>query len=369
MALVDVVGGLWMPMPHYYGGVLPAFGSVLLDAAADRVCMIFYAPKTGNISKIGFLTGTVPALNASSELLFSLQDISLTTGLPDDTDDQSATIVNGSIVANTMILSPALSADRAVTKGDLVGAVVKFKVGSFTAGDQVNIRYLNFVTTISGPFGTEYGAQNATGAYAKFSVGPAVLEIEYSDGSHAFTPGTQFPYSAIASDTYNNTSTPDEIGLQFQVPFECRLAGCWLSADLDGDININLYTASTKTTVFAQDKDVRAVTTHVTFTPLFTTPVILAAATTYVLAIEPSSATSIVLVNHSVRAAVALDQMPGGQTWQYATAKNPATTGDFTATTTKRPVMGLMFDQVSDGFGPTAIGGPIGGPIRTQGWP
>jgi hypothetical protein len=345
MALVDIPA-LWIPAPEAYP---TAYGVRLLDATTDRFAWIFAAPKAGNLQKIGFLTGSVPALNASSTLVFSLQDVTTTTGFPDDTDDQSVTIPNGSITANTMILG-TLGSTRTVAKGDYVAAVVKY--GSFTGGDQVNFNTL----AISGNnnLGSEYGANNLTGSYAKFNL-VVPFELEYDDGTRIFSPGTAYPWSALGSDVYNNTLTPDEVGLQFQVPMPCRLGGVFLFAAIAGDCNINLYTSASKTTLRSLDKDFNNGGTLSYMVP--TTAATLAANTTYVLSVEPTSAGNVTLRNISVRAAAVMDQMPGGQTWQYCTAKNPATTSDFTATTTKRALIGLMLDQLDDG---TATGGSGG---------
>lgn len=349
MALVDV-GGLWMPDIAYYSGTTaPGYTSNLLDASADRVAVVFYAPKTGNIRKLSFLTGTVPAIDAASTLVYALQNVSLTTGDPDGSDDETATIAAGTIAASTMLQSGNLSADRAVTKGDLVAAVVRY--GVFTAGDQVNIQTMAGLAGKIGPGSNgSYVTINLSGSYVKQNAAQPVIEIEYDDGTYAYSETLSQCWNALTNDVYNNTSTPDEIGLRFQVPFACRLAGLWASVDLDGDCNVNLYTAAGKTTMKSIDKEVRLGTGPGTIVwPEVVTPVVLAANTTYVLALEPSSATSLTLYSGTVRAAGVMGQMVGGTEWQYATAKNPATTADFSATTTKRPFMGLKLDQIDNG--------------------
>ena len=346
-----------MPTVYYTSGGAPVYGNQLLDAAADRVACVFYAPKAGDIRKLGFMVGAVTK-NATTTLVMSLQNVDLTTGNPDTTEDQTATIANADIVANTMVLSGNLSADRTVTAKELLAMVVRF--GTFVAGDLVNIQTQTHGTEGQGPVRAEYAVVNLTGSYSKITNGMAVVEIEYSDGTHAYMP-LQSPWAATSSDTFNNTSTPDEIGLQFQIPFPARLSACWLLGDMDGDFDLILYSASAKTTMKSVDKDVRSSLTAGVYEYHFATPVSLLANTTYVLALAPSSATSCLLRNVSVRAAVAWDQTCGGQTWRYATAKNPATTADFTATTTKRPVMGLVFDQVDDGVSAAGGGFVIGG--------
>lgn len=360
MALVTVPGGLYLPSINFYGGANPTWrvSESTLDAAADRVAFIFRAPKAGNIQKVGFRVGTV-VKGADTTLIYSLQTIDAASGNPDGTEDETATIAVGDIVSDTMILSGNLSAVRAVTLGEMICAVVRF--GVFNAGDSVPIGTLNEgVRQSDDYFG--YLAVNLTGAYGRATASIAAVEIVYDDGSYAWIPASE-PYSAVGTDAYNNTSTPDEIGLRFQIPFPATLAGCWLNIDADGDFNINFYTAAAKTALVAQDKDNRGGTSAMSSSLMFTTRTALAANTTYVLSVEPSSATNVTLSNVSVRAAAVMDQLVGGQAWQYATAKDPAVAGDFALTTTKRPVMGLIFSQVDDGV--SAGGGLIVHPGMT----
>lgn len=350
-----------MPSLDGHSGALAVTTPFLLDATADRVAAVFAAPKSGAIRKLGFLLGAV-TIGGTSTLIYSLQTVDATTGFPDDTDDETATILNAAIVANTMVVSGNLSADRTVTVGERIAAVVKF--GTFNASDTVEI-LASLQGTRAGINGTEYVASNSTGSYAKSLTTMPLLEIIYSDGSYAFCPALA-PWETFGTDTYNNGSTPDEIGLRFTVPAPMRLAGCWFNGDSDGDANFNLYDSGGKTTLLSGlDKDIRQTTAGMSRPVMFTTPAVLAAGTEYVLAVEPSTATSLSLRWATVRVAAAWDQTYGGQAWHYATAKNPATATNFTLTSTKRPLLGLIFDQVDDGA--SAGGGVIGGPNKRGG--
>ena len=355
MTLV-AAGPLYVPDINYFNAKFPTFTGTLLDAAADRFAAVFRAPKTGNLRKIEVRFGAVPVLT-TSDLTIGLQDVSLTTGDPDGTFDQSATIATGSIVANTTVKA-TLGADRAVTRGELLAVVVQF--GTFASGDSLNINWMQQGAS-GGPYYFSYVVVNSTGAYAKFNSAQACFSIEYDDGSYAFSPSL-LPVIVGSADAFNNTSTPDEIGLRFQVPMPCRIGGCHVNIDADGDFNIVLYTAAGRTVLASVDKDTRNVTGQAASPIWFTDEVTLAANTTYVLAVEPSSATSVILAFYDVSSAAVLDQLSGGQAFHYATAKNPSTTADFTMTTTRRPVMGLILTAVDDG---TGSGG--GGGIRLAG--
>lgn len=356
MTLV-AAGPLYVPNMYFWagsGGPSYTGVAVLLDAAADRAAAVFRAPKTGNIRKIEVRIGTVPVLTTST-LTVGLQDVSLTTGDPDGTFDQSATIATGSITANTTV-KVTLGSDRAVTRGDLMAVVVQF--GTFVALDQVNINSQLDWLTRSGPFQYGYPDNNTSGSYAKTTTNVSSFSIEYDDGSYAFIP-SMMPVLVNGAVSYNNSSTPDAIGLRFQVPFPCKIGGCFFGLDADGDFDVYLYTSSSKTLLLSSDKDVRAGVFSVVSPFMFTAEQTLAANTTYVLSIEPSSATDVELRYFDVSAAAVLDQLEGGQAFHYATAKNPATTADFTMTTTRRPVMGLIVTAVDDGVTPATSTAPM----------
>ena len=60
MAFQTIPGGLAIPVPPNSGTSSTTFGTpMLLNAASEEAAGVLYAPKTGTISKIGFLTGTV----------------------------------------------------------------------------------------------------------------------------------------------------------------------------------------------------------------------------------------------------------------------------------------------------------------------
>lgn len=345
MAYVAVPGAMFIPEPRWLSGIPAQSSAILLDAAADRVAWVFRAAKTGTAKKLELRFGTVPALNAASNLTIGIQPVDATTGDPTGTFTDSVTIANGSITANTTFQA-TLATGVSVTIGTLYAVVVQFN--TFNSGDQVNIRPGMTEGTRDGGIYSGYLTTNTTGSYAKVSATLPSVSIEYSDATYAFMPEC-WPVVVPSSVAFANSSTPDAIGLRWQLPFPHKINGAWVNIDADGDFDLILYDASTKTTVASVDKDNRALTTVNTGLITFSSEQTCAASTTYVLAVEPSSATNVTLSYVDVAAASRLDQLNGGQAFHYATAKNPATTADFAMTTTRRPVMGILVSAVDNG--------------------
>lgn len=356
MALVAVPGGLWIPDYQFWAGAASsAFVAALLDAAADRVGVVFRVPKTGNLSKIKVRIGTVPALGGTTTLTVGIQDVDLATGNPDDVFNQSATVPNASIVANTTV-TVTLGAVEAVTKGQLRAVVIQY--GTFNTGDQVNIN-----RTMSGStrqffhhFG--YAVENLAGTYTKVGNVPSI-SLEYDDGSYAYIPEC-YPVMVNGTVAFNSGSINEKIGLKFQVPFPCKIGGAWLGIDSDGDFDLIFYDAAGSTNLGSWDTDVRISAVGQTSGLLFNSEVTLVATTNYVLAVVPTSVTNVTLHFLDVAVAAELDQRPGGQNFHYAVANAPTTVTDFTATTTRVPMIGLLVTAVDDGVS-------AGGGIRLAG--
>jgi hypothetical protein len=187
-----------------------------------------------------------------------------------------------------------------------------------------------------------------------------ILALEYDDGSYSYIPFV-FPHIPGLVNV-NNTSTPDEIGLRFKLPFPARLSGCWLNLDADGDYNINVYDSDGATkicgTPLAIDKDLRLGTSGGFVWHRFTSTANLVKDTYYRIVFEPSSATNIQLYYFDFPSASAMDQTEGGQEFHYTAAKDPDAEGDWTQTLTRRPHMGLYMDAFDDGVGGGSSGEP-----------
>lgn len=363
MALQTVSGGLWIPNYEYFTGTgLPTIHTTLtIDANGELAAFVFRAPKTGTLAKVRIRFGTV-SIGANTDLLVSFQDVAVANGDPDGTADQYRVIPTAAIVTDTTVLSGLITSNgadggtkRSVTKGDLVACVIGYN--TFNASDSVIIGAIRYA---AGGSPTLYGFPDLyTASWSKQSQICNTVSVEYDDGTYAYAPGLWPAVSATGTVAYGNTATPDAIGLKFRFPGPVKIGGCWIGMDADGDFLVRLYTSSGVTTVATVDKDTRCAVGSMTGFLLFTAEQTLAANTDYVLAIEPSSATNDTLAYIDVAAAAELDQLGGGQNFHYATAKDPATTADFTATTTRRPMIGLLVTALDDGVQTGGGGLPI----------
>lgn len=352
MALVKV-RGVWTPARDLFVSAgLPTANATALDAAADRWSPVFRAPKAGTIDKIRIVLGAVTK-DATTELTASFQTVSLTDGNPSGTETYFRVIPNADIVANDFLLTGKITDDGTdtgaqwtVAMGDLLCASVR--ISTFVAADSVIINSINGFTRNFGIF-VGYLAENLTGAYAKAANRVPMITLFYSDGSVEEVEGC-FPPMKFGVVNYNNTTTPDEYGLRFSLPYPAKLTAGYSGMDMDGDVDFVLYAAAGLTNLGSFDKDVRGATVSSVGPFQFNAEQTIAANTAYLLALKPMSATNIALAYADVAAQVDWDAW-GGQELYGGSDKDPAVYGDFALTTTRRYLMGLKISALDDGAG------------------
>lgn len=340
------------------GGV--TYNSLLLDAAAEKAAWIIRAPKTGNLARVGFRTGTV---TTGDTMKVSFQDVSGATGDPDGVVDQFRTVAIADVDDNVWIRTSLITSDgtdggtkRAVTRGDVFAVVVEFN--AFVAGN-LNVAATLGVIVARGPWlGSPCYADHFTAAWAKVATGAPVLAIEYDDGTFAFIPGT-LPFLTVAVGAYASNSTPDEEALKFKLPASVSISGCWLfggPGGNSGDYDVVLYDSDGTTplrTVSIDANQVPSVSTGGVML-MFTSSVTLAADTFYRISMKPTTTNTVALYNatHSSAHGVAiLDQSSGGQNFHWSQRTDA---GAWTDDTLRRPFVGLVIDGIDDG---ASVGG------------
>lgn len=198
-----------------------ATGSSTINAAGMKHAVLMRVPKTGNLDRFEFAVGAAAQI-PSNGLKLSFQDPDLATGFPDGTQDQSVTVAAGALAANTWIVPGAFSASRAVTKGDYVCCVIEFV--TFVAGDSIG--FLRPDSRYDQGFPTEVKHNGTVWQKGTQSPGAVGFLLRYDDGSVEMVTN-QIHLTGASTLTYNNGSTPDEIGNLFTLPFTCRLTGGW----------------------------------------------------------------------------------------------------------------------------------------------
>lgn len=337
-------GGMFVGHPlgvAYFTGGSAYFGFTL-DADGEMFAAIFRIPKTGTLSKVHFRTGTT---TTGDDLKVSFQDVSATTGDPDGTADEFRVITIADGDDNAWKSTGIISSDgtdsgtkRSVTRGDLIA--INWEFDSFVAGN-LQLSILVGSGAVVPEFGYTYNDHKTTGSWAKHNNSLPLFALEYDDGTFAYIPGV-IPAKSADFVTYNNTDTPDEIGLLFQLPFKCKVGGAWMGGqDIDGDTDLVLYDSDGTTVLetVSLDKDIRAATSGIKSYVWFSNDHGLLADTNYRLVLKPTSATDMTYREWTVDAAAQLDQMEGGQKF-HRTERTDA--GSWTETTTKRPLMGLI---------------------------
>ncbi len=223
--------------------VLPTAGT--MDAAAEKVAMMGHvywhgapaAAKTMNsTSKIHFRTGTVTFANAGTTLRVGLQDVATGTGppiQPDGTFDVYVDLVGGGVGLTSaddndpVSVSLSTSGSKSVTHGDLIAVVFEMTA---RAG-------VDSVVLLGGPNGNGllgYSQMPLCSNYttswpnvAASAPAPMVM-LEASDGTLGVLMGGGY-YGPGSAYVYQASSTPDERGLIFQVPFRCTVNSIYLS--------------------------------------------------------------------------------------------------------------------------------------------
>ena len=333
MALQTIKGGLAIP-PYFK----ISLANMVIDAANEKAAGILRAPKTGIISKVGFLTATV---TTGATVDVRVETVNMSTGAPSGT--LFGTNTNASqIIQDTndnVGFTVSLTAGASVNKGDLLAIVI---VNPPTSFGNMQIRINTSVTA-----GQAYQAAYTT----VWSLGsnPMVTWLEYNDGSYASIIDVS-PFITENLQSINTGTTPDEIALKFKLPFPCRVTGAWFYSYSD-DYDIVLYDSdgSTILTSVSIDKDTFFTTTSLIlgYVP-FTGTAQLLKDTFYYLSYKPTTLANITVVTGDVPTAASMDSLPGGQNFHYAARVNA---GAWTATTTRRPCIGIIIDQCDDGVG------------------
>ena len=333
----------------------PAASNETLDANGEKYAFITQAGKSGEIAKILFRVG---AMTTTGNLDVRLETVDAANGDPSGAlkDVNSNATQNVLDSDDNTWFAVSLTASATVTKGDIIAAVL-------VADANFDGQILNWTNSIEGGFG--YQDEFLTGSWVKTSSRGGMIGLEYDDGSYEFCPGM---YPGVPSSlTFNNTSTPDHIGMIFQIPFPIRVTGISFILDTDGDVDIKLYDSDGTTVLetLSLDKDIRGSAGGTIQQFLFASTHLLAKDVNYRIVVEPTSATNVRIYFFDVNAVAVMDGFSGGQKFHYTTKKDAG----WTETITRRPFFSLLCDQFDDGAGGGAGGAPLlinGGLISTK---
>lgn len=207
------------PLVQGHGiGQASYFGGFALDASGEKLAMIFRAPKTGNIDRLGFRTRSI---TTAQTLKISLQGVNA-SGDPDGTIKASGNAygTQASPAANTFY-EVTLTSAAAVTIGDYLAIVIEF---DSTVGD-LEIAGGDMDTSTGSKWQFPY-IDHYTTSWAKNMQNRPLGVVRYDDSTYPFTG--IFPFKNTSELGYGSGDTPDELGNRFKLPFKARLSGLWL---------------------------------------------------------------------------------------------------------------------------------------------
>jgi hypothetical protein len=361
MAIQSIAGSVaLMQPPSSLAGAFTYGASLIIDAADEGVAFILRAPATGNISKLVWRTGTVTT-GCTVDVRLETVDTTVTPAIP--TGTLKAANSNGAqVVANAddnVLFTTALTAAASVTRGDLLAIVIKNPTASFgtlTIAGNADDASLDSVYSL---LNTGVSPAVSWGVNANGPICALCYDVAGTDTYYPIEGA--YPASLFNTSTISTSTTPDVVGLRFQLPFPASISGAWIAADVDGAYDLKLvstaYNQGAGTGVLATASVAagsrRSSASGIAFVN-FVTPYTIAAGTNYRLVIEPTSGTSLSVYDASVGSLAMLDCFPGGQNFHLTTAKDPTQDSDWTnynSGTFRRPFIGVRINGFDDATG------------------
>lgn len=343
---------LW-PEPLWRFAIGPGFTSDVIDATGEKIAWSgpvtwFDDATTKSIRFFETLLGAITKAGGSAWTA-SLQDVSLTAGpviQPDETQDQTVAIANADagFVTNGWYTSGNFSADRTVSKGQLLSLVIEYNGAGRLGTDVANFRSLNATAGSAQMRPINAGpALKTAGAWAQINRISNVV-FGCADGTYCSFDGAM-PTAATDAVAFNSASSPDERGNEFTVPEPIRIGGFWLStaAAAGADFDVVLYNGTTAVATASHDANALhpAASTGVAASRFWLTSEIeLLPGNTYRLMHKPTTANSVTHYGLDPNITGHFQAYGADPTNWLFTSRTDA--GAFAATTSRRSEIGLI---------------------------
>ncbi len=299
MALQDTIAIYHLLSPVYSTNLVNSF---TLADANDKGTFIFTVPKTGTLKQVHFYANVV---TTGDTIRVSFQDLNA-SGFPDGVVDEYRTVPILSTQDTTWFQSGILSSDgsdsgikRSVTIGTRLALVLDY--ATYTSGNMsISYSAVNMANT-DGVVQAGRSLYNTTGTWVATNIDTCLmLALEYSDGTTAWMDGF-FPGRNDNTLNFNSTSTPNEFGVKFWLPFRALCCGLVFSTTAGtGPGNGVLYSSDGSTQLASGLLNPPpAYAQIVTKSVVFTTSVILEAGSLYYLSLRPTTAATLNTVQRS----------------------------------------------------------------------
>jgi hypothetical protein len=277
--------------------------------------------------------------NGSTTLDIGIQDVDSSIGpaaRPNGTFNVKRTLTggDGNIVTATTLTTAMTggTGTKTINHGDMIAVV--WDMTNRAGADTVSVSAFSTLGSCAIPH-TQLYTSSAWRTTTGSSFIPNVLII-FDDGTRGCLMNGAFGTSNTV-DTYADANNPDERGMVFQVPWDCKVDSLWFmggSADANGDGTITLYSdpLGTPTSLGAiswfGERSAGANLDRLQQL-MFSSEVQLTAATDYCVAFKGTGTNNIRLANYTLDNTADRATLPGGTTLKKVTRNN--STGAFTA--------------------------------------
>jgi hypothetical protein len=370
----------YVPM-HFFPDLMDRYGSLIFGAISDAVIngatekyawfgtVSMKEPAASkDIEAVSFRFGSITKTTGGgtpTKMTVSLQNLDSSNGpvaRPDGTPDQTVDILaaDGDFASNTYYVTDPLSVVRTVANGDALAVVLEFD--DWNSGDSVAIT------------GAVYASAQASGTAVYDGAAWATTDrwggiaLHFDDGSMGTLTGGGPVSGGGEIGTTGNDGTPDEFGIAFTMPVDCKMDGiAFMARRLGGnyDFDVCLYEGLTGTALVdsVSHEANHSVTDSPTRFEISFPETELTAGTVYVIAIKAmttndSPSVTYIDVPHADYWEA---HMWGDETWHYVARTDAA--ANWTSTTTRRPIIMPRISAVDVGGGASGGFPVLGGPF------
>ncbi len=367
------IRGLWYAPWTGSPNVLP-LGT--MDATAEKLAFIGYvifedgpsaSSKTLSTGNIQYRTNAVTFANAGTTVDIGIQDVDATTSnppRPDGTFDVKTTLTGGGGGITTTAWNTATmnSGSKSISHGQLIAVV--FDMTARAGADSVIIGGGYSQTLWGANFGLTdqpFGLNN-TGSWATTSYCLPNIVITFDDGTRAYL-AKGIPFSSVNTEAaFSDSSNPDERGMIFQVPWDCKISALIGSVAYNNattsDAVLTLYSTPLGTpasmgsfTLNAETENISTFNYSAIRLYPFTAEISLTKNTDYCIAYKATSTGTIQLPHITLGSANHRAALPFGTTMRKGTRNNSS--GAFSEESPAVTVygMGIQISSFDDGIG------------------
>ena len=345
MALQNTPDLIWPAVP--LSGT--SASSIPVTSITAKITYIFPAPATDSATSFTFRTNTVTTGCTWSVRLETVGADGQPSGTLVATDTEGTVVIADS--DDNVWKTVTFTAPASLTKNTLYaivmgyssgGGTVDLNLGAYSTGQGAIVYGIPYCSTYNGSVWTHSTAFNWFSAMLLF-------------GSNYYHMPGFLPFVAASGTGFGTGSNPDCRGMKFQLKFPCKIRGFLASIDGDAPYDVKLYDSDGVTvlsTFSITDADFPPVASARVMFGVFSTPVTLVKDTNYYLSVEPTSASTMNLVEGTY-----ISTSVVGASWfesltnaVFVTAKRSAgVPGAWTEVQGTVPPFGLILSAIDDG--------------------